>query len=186
MLDLQNGIDKMKIPVLKPKKIAVICILIILGITSCFIAYGIFFPGINQTSGNSSSGRASQIQDQKVIDTNFEIYELNMNYPRWMTIVHVTYDELKEFPNLERVMHGVNTDPNVWQNDQRAVAWFGGNYSDYIRFHNAAWKNQTIAECYPCTPLYEYHGQYYKIFYDKIGSHNVGGCERGNYNCTPQ
>ncbi|MHB8163196.1 MAG: hypothetical protein ACYDDV_02485 [Methanoregula sp.] len=121
-----------------------------------------------------------------MIDTNFEIYELNMNYPRWMTIIHLTYEELKDFPDLERVMHGVNTDPNVWQNDQRAVAWFDGNYSEYIIFHNAACKNKTLVECYPSSPLYEYHGQYYKIFYEKIGSHNVGGCERGNYNCTPQ
>jgi hypothetical protein len=169
----------------KPKLITIISILIVLGIAGSYLTYGIFFPGINQTSGNSSSKETSLMQDQKVIDTNFEIYELNMNYPRWMTIVHLTYDELKEFPDLESVMHGVNTDPNAWQNNQRMVAWFGGNYSDYIRFHNAACKNKTLAECYPSAPLYEYHGQYYDIFYDKIGSHNVGGCERGNYNCTP-
>jgi hypothetical protein len=174
----------MKISILKQKEIAILGILIIVGTISCFITYGIFFPGIHQTSGNSSSGRANLVQDQKVIDTNFEIYEWNMNYPRWMTIVHVTYDELKDFPDLEKGMHGVNTDPTVWQNDRWAVAWFGGNYSDYIRFHNAACKNKTLVECYPSSPLYEYHGQYYKIFYEKIGSHNVGGCEKGNYNCT--
>ena len=175
----------MKIPVLKQNKNAVLCILIILGIISCFMIYGIFFLSINQTSGNSSSNETSLVQDQKVIDTNFEIYELNKNYPRWMTIVHLTYDELKEFPDLEKVMHGVNNDPNAWQNDQRAVAWFDGNYSEYIRFHSAACKNKTLIECYPSSPLYEYHGQYYKIFYEKIGSHSLPGCEGGNYNCTP-
>jgi hypothetical protein len=175
----------MKFSVLKQNKIAVLGILIIMGIISCFITYGIFFPGVNQPSGNSSSNETNQMQDQQVLDTNFEIYELNMNYPRWMTIVHLTYEELKEFPDLERVMHGVNTDPNVWQNDQRAVAWFAGNYSDYLRFHNAACKNKTLPKCYPSSPLYEYHGQYYDIFYEKIGSHSLPGCERGNYNCTP-
>jgi hypothetical protein len=174
----------MKIPVLNQKEIAVLCILIILGIIICFITYGIFFLNFNQTSGNSSSGAASMVKDQKVIDTNFEIYEWNMNYPRWMTIVHVTYDELKDFPDLEKGMHGVNNDPNVWQNDRRVVTWFAGNESDYTRFRDAACKNKTLEECYPSTPIYEYHGQYYSIFADEIGSHNVGGCERGNYNCT--
>lgn len=175
----------MKIPVLKQNKIVILCILIILGVISCFLTCGIFFPCINQTSENSSSDETSLVQDQKVIDTNFEIYELNENYPRWMTIVHLTYNELKEFPDLERVMHGVNTDPDVWQNNQRVVAWFDGNYSEYIRFHNAACKNKTLIECYPSSPLYEYHGQYYKIFYEKFRSHSLPGCEGGNYNCTP-
>lgn len=175
----------MKIPVLKKKEIAVMCIFIILGIISCFITYGIFFAGINQTFENSSSKETSLVQDHKVIDTHFGIQEWNRNYPRWMTIVHVTYDEFKEFPDLERVMHGVNTDPNVWQNNNRVVAWFDGNYSDYIRFQNAACKNKTFIECYPNTPIYEYHEQYYTIFADEIGFHNLPGCERGNYNCTP-
>jgi competence protein ComGC len=175
----------MKIPVLKQNKIVILCILIILGVISCFLTCGIFFPCINQTSENSSSDETSLVQHQKVIDTNFEIYELNENYPRWMTIVHLTYNELKEFPDLERVMHGVNTDPNVWQNNQRVVAWFDGNYSEYIGFHNAACKNKTLIECYPSSPLYEYNGQYYKIFYEKFRSHSLPGCEGGNYNCTP-
>lgn len=109
-----------------------------------------------------------------------------MNYPRWMTIVHMTYDELKEFPDLERVMHGVNTDPNAWQNNNRVVALFDGNQSDYIRFQNAACKNKTFIECYPNRPIYEYHGQYYTVSFNEIGFHNLAGCERGNYNCTPQ
>lgn len=181
---MENGFDTMKIPVLKQKKIAVLCILIILGIFSCFIMYGIFFANINKTSGNFSSNETSLMQDQKVIDVTYEVYEWNMNYPRWMVLVHLTYDELKEFPDLERVMHGVNTDPNVWQNDRRVVAFFDGNQSDYLKFHNAVWKNQTIAECYPCTLIYEYHGQFYSITFNEIGYHNLPGCERGNYNCT--
>ena len=175
----------MKIPVSKLKTITVLCILIILGITGCFIAYGIFFPGINHTSGNSSSKETSLVQDQKVIDANFEIQEWNFNYPRWMVLVHLTNNEVKDFPDLEKAMHGVNPDPNAWQNDHRVAAWFDGNQSDFIRFHNAVWKNQTIAECYPCTPIYEYHGQYYTISFNEIGSHSLPGCERGNYNCTP-
>ena len=174
----------MKIPHVNLKRIVFLSFLIILGIISCYLAYGILFAGNHQPSDNSSSERAGILQDRKVNDTNFEVYEWNTNYPRWRVLVPLTYNELKEFPELEKSLHGVNTDPGVWYNDRRRVAEFAGNYSEYLRFHDAVVKNQTSAGCYPCSLIYEYHGQYYTLFYDKIGSHNVGGCERGNYNCT--
>ena len=175
----------MKIPVLKKNKIAVLCILIILGIISCFMTYGIFFPSINQTSGNSSSNETSIVRDQKVTDVLYEIQEWNTNYPQWMVLVHLTYDDLSEFPDLEKAMNGVDTNPHAWQNNRRVAAWFDGNESDFLRFHDTLCKNKTPAECFPNTPIYEYHGKYYTISYNEIGYHNLPGCERGNNNCTP-
>lgn len=178
------GFDTMKNPVLKQKEIALTGILIILGIISCFITHGIFFPGIHHTSGNFSLNETNPVQEQKVIDVIFEIQEWSENYPRWMTVVHLTSDDLNDFPDVEQVIHGAKTDPGAWQNDHRVVAWFEGNESDYIRFHTAACKNKTLAECYPNTPIYEYNGQYYTISYQEIGFHTLPGCEKGNYNCT--
>jgi len=175
----------MKIPSMDTIKNVVICILIILGIISCLIIFEFVFPNIRPHSGNCSSNEMSIVRDQKVTDVHYEIQEWNTNYPQWMVLVHLTYDDLSEFPDLEKAMNGVDTNPHAWQNNHRVAAWFDGNESDFLRFHDALCKNKTPAECFPNTPIYEYHGQYYTISYNEIGYHNLPGCERGNYNCTP-
>ena len=163
----------MKIPVSKLKLITAISILVILGIAGSFLTYGILFPSKDLPSGNSASGGDRLPQYQKLIDTHFEVQEWNISIVHNMTLVHLTFDDVTEFPDFEKSMHGVNNDPIAWRYGHRVVTWFDGNESDYIRFHNALCKNKTRAECYPNPPIFEYHGQYYTISSDIIGSHTT-------------
>jgi len=125
-------------------------------------------------------------QSQKSIDTHYLVEEWDLSYVRNMTIVPVTSDDLKNFPDFERSMHGVINGSGTWGYGTRVIAWFDGNESDLYRFYHIACKNETrnLAECFPNPPIFEYHGQYYMISHDRIGSHRLAGCEQGNYNCT--
>jgi hypothetical protein len=173
----------MRIPLSKLKFITIISMLVILGIAAgsltCIMISASkdpltqFIPGLNE----------QPVSEKKIIDINIEVDEYNLSFVHNRTLVFVTYDEVSVYPDLERAMLGVTNDPVAWKYG-RVVKWFEGNESDIHRFYLAACGNRTWDECYPNPPLFEYHGQYYMIFYDRIGSHTVAGCERGNYNCT--
>jgi hypothetical protein len=163
------------------------------GVTNLYlIPAGTFdvFPGTNgsmdQNSPGTSIAAGDHSQDRKIIDSHFEVQEWDIGYVHTMTIVPVTYDELKDFPDFEQSMHGVINGSGTWVYGHRVVAWFDGNESDLYRFYHIACKNETrnLADCYPNPPIFEYHGQYYMISSDSFGYHRLAGCERGNYNCT--
>jgi hypothetical protein len=173
----------MNLPISKSKLIAIISIFLVLGIAGSFLTYGILFPSKDVLPNTSVTGDRL-LQDKKVIDIHYVIEENNLSFVHNMIIIHLTSDELKEFPDLERAMHGENDNPVFQRYGTWVVSDFDGNMSDYLRFHNLPCKNKTLLECYPNPPLYEYHGQYYVIHAESIGSHTLAGCERGNYNCT--
>ncbi|MFA4876114.1 MAG: hypothetical protein WC586_01765 [Methanoregula sp.] len=174
----------MKPVVSKQKIITIIIFSMILGIAGGILINVIVFPPIDTFSRILPGGDERHSHDNKITDISLEVEEYNISIVHNMTIIPVTYDELSVFPDLEKAMHGVTNDPVTWRYGHRVVKWFTGNESDLHGFFLAVCKNKTWDECYPNSPLFEYHGQYYSIFYDRIGSHSVGGCERGNYNCT--
>ena len=176
----------MKIPASNLKLIVIFSIIVVLGIAGGFSLYGILFPAKDLPSVHSSSPGDHLVQGQKVIDTNFEIQEWNLSkvHKMNMTMILLNRDDFADFPEFERSMQGVNNDPAAWNYGSRVVTWFPGNESDLYRFYDAACKNKTRAECFPSSPVFEYHGQYYTIFSDRMGSHRLAGCEQGNYNCT--
>lgn len=174
----------MKLPVSKIHLIPVIGIILVLGITGCYLAMGIFFPSYNLPQANVTTEGEHLVNNQKVIDTQFAIQEWNLSFARKSTIIRLTDEELKEFPDLEKSLQGVNNNSQGWQNGRRVIAGFDGNMSDYIRFYNMPCKNKTLDVCYPYPTLYEYHGQFFTIFSEMYGSHTLAGCERGNYNCS--
>lgn len=156
------------------KLIGLACILIIVGTSIVLFVYGTDFPGKHLPDNH------------KIVNAHFEIQEWDLSSLRNRTIVHVTFDQLKDFPDFERSMHGVINGSGTWSYGHRVVAWFEGNESDLYRFNRVACRNETrdLADCYPDPPVFEYHGQYYTISSDLMGSHRLAGCERGNYNCT--
>jgi len=156
------------------KLIGFACILIIVGTAIVLFVHGIGFP-------------AKDIpENQKIVNAHFEIQEWDFSSLRNRTIIPVTYDELKDFPDFERSMHDVINGSGTWAYGHRVVAWFDGNESDLYQFYHIACKNETrnLADCYPYPPVFEYHGQYYTISSNLMGYHRLAGCERGNYNCT--
>jgi hypothetical protein len=154
--------------------IGIACVLIIVGIAIVLSVHGTDFPA------------KPLPEEHKIVNAHFEIQEWDFSSLRHRTIVHVTYDQLKDFPEFERSMHGVINGSGTWSYGNRVVAWFDGNESDLYLFYHIACRNETrnLADCYPNPPVFEYHGQYYTISSDLMGSHRLAGCERGNYNCT--
>jgi len=157
----------MKILATKRKFIVIVCIFILLVIGGSVLFSEVLFPQKNLPN------------DHTIIDTQFEVQEWNLSYVHNKTLIRVTYDELKNFPDFERSMHGVISGPGTWWEGHRVVAWFNGNESDYILFHQIVCENKSLEDCYPNPGVYEYHGQYYMIFSDRIGSHQT-------YSATPQ
>jgi len=168
------------------KHIAVIIFFLVLGISAYLLTCNILLPSTNIGPGTIAGGEEHHSKNLKVIDSHYEVQEWDIRFVHNMTIVIITYDELKNFPDFERSMHGVINGTGTWSYGHRVVAWFDGNESDLYRLYHIACKNETrnLADCYPNPPIFEYHGQYYTISPDRIGSHRLAGCERGNYNCT--
>lgn len=120
-------------------------------------------------TGNATLAGDNLLQEQKKIDSHFSVEEWNLSSkqssPLKITVIHVTDDELKEFSEFERSIHGADKNPAIGDTGKRSVASFEGNQSDYIRFIDAVCKNKTRAECYPNMPVFEYHGRYYFILW---------------------
>jgi hypothetical protein len=146
--------------------------------------YAMNIPTQQDLTGDTTPAGDGPLDNQKITNAHYEIQEWNLSFIHNMSIIHVTYDELKQFPDLERAMHGVNQGTGAWQSGYRLVDWFEGNMSDQYRFNAVVCKNKPLDECFSNPPVFEYHGQYYTISSDRYGSHVLAGCERGNYNCT--
>jgi hypothetical protein len=159
--------DQMKIPLSKLKFITIISMLVILGIGGSYLIFGFLFQSVEWPAGNLTRGGDQSLTGEKLNDIQCVVQEWNLSFVHNRTIVHVTYDELKEFPDFESAMQGVNNDPGAWSYGTRVVKWFDGNDSEYIRFHHTVCKNKTMAECFPNPPIFEYHGQYYSISFDR-------------------
>nr|WP_319375082.1 hypothetical protein [uncultured Methanoregula sp.] len=174
----------MKPAVTKSKLVAIISILVIIGIACGILTCIMISPSKDLRTPFIPGLIGQPVPEKKIIDITIEVDEYNLSFIHNRTLVSVTYDEVSVYPDLEMAMHGVTNDPNAWNYGHRVVKWLEGNESDIHRFYLAACGNRTWDDCYPNPPIYEYHGQYYMISYDRIGSHTVGSCERGNYNCT--
>jgi len=165
----------MEIPFSRLKIIAIICMFVIVGIVGSYFMYPIMFPSNDIFLGKNKFVTDRLPDNPKLIDVHYEIQEwdLSLVHNHNRTIIHVTHDELKEFPDFERALIESTTNVRAWSYGTRVVKWFDGNDSEYIRFHIVACKNQTLFECYPNPPVYEYNGQYYTISADTIGSHTT-------------
>ena len=140
-----------------------------------FIPAGTFspVPDVNTslekgTTGNAIEAGYLQLKNQKLIDTEYYVYAGNLSSRqvrgRNVTILPITNDDLKEFPELERSIHSAENNPAAWDTGElRDVAVFKGNMSDFSPFINSVCKNRTRQECYADMAAFEYHGQYYFI-----------------------
>jgi len=154
------------------KTLCLISTLVLFGIIGSYFITGILFQSGEQIKGNLSQDGDQSLTGGKLIDMQFEVQEWNLSlmHNHAITIVHVTYDELKEFPDFERALNESNTNATAWSYGTRVVKWFDGNDSEYIRFHHSTCKNKTLVECYPNPAIYEYHGQYYSLSFDRYRS----------------
>ncbi len=152
------------------KTIAIVCAAIVTGIVIWY-----FLSGANlQSAGLLETGPTTETITTEVpqeIDADFTIAEANITVVHFLPIVHVTYEDLKQIPELERAMHSDINNPKKWFGGTRKVALYEGNLSRYHAFVDAVCKGKPVIECNQGV-LFEYHGDYYEVFYQEFPSYH--------------
>jgi hypothetical protein len=118
-----------------------------------------------------SPGVTLQPQGQKINDSEVCIDEWNRSapaahyYSRNITIIPVTDEDFRSFPELQRVMREVKDKPPANSSEwAKSVSYFNANQSDYYGWLlDSICRNKTRIECYADGPAFEYHGRYYFI-----------------------
>jgi hypothetical protein len=112
-----------------------------------------------------------QPQGQKINDSEVCIDEWNRSapaahyYSRNITIIPVTDEDFRSFPELQRVMREVKDKPPANSSEwAKSVSYFNANQSDYYGWLlDSICRNKTRIDCYADGPAFEYHGRYYFI-----------------------
>lgn len=145
-------------------------------IISVLIAIGIFIFLISgmdhqpiDPSGNGIITENMTPVVPMMIDADFNIMEANVSEVKYINSTPVTFEDMQMYPELERYMHGVNDDPDVWYRGWRYVNAFPGNLSTYDVLVKKICKGKSIFECNRGT-LFEYHNQYYHVSIQEYGA----------------
>jgi len=112
-----------------------------------------------------------QSQGRKINDSEVCIDEWNRSapaahyYSRNITIIPVTDEDFRSFPELQRVMLEVKDKPPANSSEwAKSVSYFNANQSDYYGWLlDYICRSKTRIECYVDGPAFEYHGRYYFI-----------------------
>jgi hypothetical protein len=144
----------------------------------CFLPAGTFslFHQGNASPETGPEDKTSpevtlQPQGQKINDSDVGIGEWNRSarepgdYQRNVTIIPVTDDDFRSFPELQRAMLEVKDKPPANSSEWgKRVSYFRANQSDYYGWlRDSICKNKTRIECYADLAAFEYHGRYYFI-----------------------
>ena len=108
----------------------------------------------------------SPSQAPLVIDASFSISEANISIIDYKPIAHVTFEDLKKYPELERSMHSDINSSHAWFGGTRLVNIFEGNVSRFYAVVDKICEGKLLAEC-NCGMLFEYHGDYYLVSFQE-------------------
>ena len=149
---------------INPTIIAVI-FTIVLGILFCFF----YFGGFIQPAGRMENGviiKNTSTQAPFVIDAAFSISEANISIIDYKPVTHVTFEDLKKYPELERSMHSNVNSTRQWKSGTRLVNIFEGNLSRFYAVVDEICEGKSLAQC-NCGMLFEYHGDYYLVSFQE-------------------
>jgi hypothetical protein len=118
----------------------------------------LFTGGCIQHGGDASSGDRANPE----MDAWCEIQEFNLTIKHNQTIVPVTDDDLKSYPEFEKYLRDENNNPPAWNFGTRLVKDFQCNESRALKFIALSRKFEEN----PNQPVLEYHGHYYKMWCD--------------------
>lgn len=143
----------------------------------CFILAGTFShsPQGNASPETGPEDKISpdvtlQTQGRKINDSDICISEWNRTAreagrQRNITVIPVTDDDFRSFPELQRAMLEVKDKPPSNSSEWgKMVSDFNANQSDYYGWLlDSICRNKTRIECYADGAAFEYHGRYYFI-----------------------
>ncbi len=106
-------------------------------------------PAVPKIIGASESDdliTPSPSQASLVIDASFSISEANISIIDYKPIAHVTFEDLKKYPELERSMHSDINSSHAWFGGTRLVNIFEGNVSRFYAVVDEICEGKSLAE----------------------------------------
>jgi hypothetical protein len=117
----------------------------------------------------TASETSSQNQTSSELDSYCEIQEFNRTIIYDYTIVPLTEEDLKPYPEFGQNFESGNYNTQAWRNDgTRPVAYFDCNESAATQFYSLSRKYEE----FPNQPIFEYNGHYYKVSFNSYIWHS--------------
>lgn len=155
----------MKEPINDPAIFAVIVTAVLAGILFCWFNFGGFIqPAVFIEQGSAT--KEHDFSSPPIIDAAFSISEADIRIVDYMPVAQVTYEDLKEYPELERSMHSDIHSSQSWHGGTRLVTIFEGNISQFYAVVDEICGGRPLAEC-NYGMLFEYHGEYYIVSFQE-------------------
>lgn len=143
------------------------------GIIGILLVAGCTMNGGNplsvQSGQTNAGGTQSQNQTSSEQDAYCEIQEFNRTIIQDYTLISLTKEDLKPYPEFDQYFESAKNDTEVWRNDEtRSVAYFDCNESEAIQFYSLSRKYEE----FPNQPIFEYNGHYYKVSFNSYIWHS--------------
>ncbi len=148
--------------------------LFILGVVGILLVAGCTLNGGTSATLHPAQtnpvGTLTRDQVRAENDANCEIQEFNRTIVRNYTIVPLTEEDLKPYPEFGQYFESTENVTPVWGNDgTRLVVDFDCNESVAIRFYSLSRKYEE----FPNQPVFEYHGRYYNVYFNSYIWHSL-------------
>ena len=153
----------MKDPMISPSartRGILIIILVVLGIPGSLVWYGTTLQKKDQTGPNSSQG--TPMPDSGDYCFVQEVHPDNLGTS---LVVHLTSQDLKEFPSYEKNIRSGKNNTLDWYNGHRGVSDFTDYEHRFEDFRNLSCRNISFDDCQArgFDVVYEFEAQYYQV-----------------------
>jgi len=150
----------MKLPQIPPGRLIFGIVLIVLGIVGSYFLYGLIFPpnGLQQTS-------MSPVATEENGGAYCFIHEVQPDFIQNSIRVHLTDDDLEDFPLIGKFIRNPGNFSKNWHNGRRTVGDFTDYQNQYSDFRNLSCRNMSFEECHARQEpvVFEYDGRYHEI-----------------------
>jgi hypothetical protein len=144
-------------------------ILIIVIVAAGCTTNGGNFPSV-QLQQTNTGGTQPPDQIPVELDAYCEIQEFNSTRVHDYTIVPLTKEDLKPYPEFAQYFENGENNTQAWRNDgTRSVAYFDCNESAATRFYKLSRKYEE----FPNQPVFEFKDHYYEVFFNSYIWHST-------------
>lgn len=156
-------------------KTFILMLVLLLVVISIFYILVIQPEEFQQTSSEHPQQSPVSAAIQQTCNDYCFIQEVHPDFIQNETIVHLTDNDLKGFPEYEKGIKSSVNSPLDWYNGRRGVYDFIDSQCQFSQFCNLSCKGSSDPQCDPreSPVVYEYDGRYYAVgcFPDFGGAH---------------
>jgi hypothetical protein len=150
----------MKLLQISPGRLILGITLIVLGIVGSYFLYGMIFP-----PNNLPQTGVSPATTQEDGGAYCFIQEVQSDFIRNSVSVHLTDDDLEDFPSIGKFIRNPGNFSKTWHNGRRTVGDFTDYQHQYSDFWNLSCRNISYEECHArqVPVVFEYDGRYHEV-----------------------